>query len=75
MLRSHDETTWTLADLKKQLRHEVETREKSSLGQSDKDKTQRLIIKSRNPKISTRLVILSDPLKGRLPSKRGKDFT
>ena len=34
MLRSHDETTWTLADLRKQLRHEVETREKSSLGQS-----------------------------------------
>ena len=37
MLRSHDETTWTLADLRKQLRHEVETREKSSLGQSDKE--------------------------------------
>ena len=37
MLRSHDETAWTLADLRKQLRHEVETREKSSLGQSDKE--------------------------------------
>ena len=37
MLRSHDETTWTLAYLRKQLRHEVETREKSSLGQSDKE--------------------------------------
>ena len=37
MLRSHDETTWTLADLRKQLRHEVETREKSSLEQSDKE--------------------------------------
>ena len=37
MLRSHHETTWTLADLRKQLRHEVETREKSSLGQSDKE--------------------------------------
>ena len=37
MLRSHDETTWTLADLRKQLQHEVETREKSSLGQSDKE--------------------------------------
>ena len=37
MLRSHDETTWTLADLRKQLRHEVETREKSSLAQSDKE--------------------------------------
>ena len=37
MLRSHDETTWTLADLIKQLRHEVETREKRSLGQSDKE--------------------------------------
>ena len=37
MLRSHDEATWTLADLRKQLRHEVETREKSSLGQSDKE--------------------------------------
>ena len=32
MLRSHDETTWTLAGLRKQLWHEVETREKSSLG-------------------------------------------
>ena len=31
------ETTWTLADLRKQLRHEVETREKSSLEQSDKE--------------------------------------
>ena len=29
--------TWTLADLRKQLGHEVETREKSSLGQSDKE--------------------------------------
>ena len=37
MLRSHDEATWTLADLRKQLRHEVEKREKSSLGQSDKE--------------------------------------
>ena len=37
MLRSHDQTTWTLADLRKQLRHEVETRENSSLGQSDKE--------------------------------------
>ena len=37
MLRSHDEATWTLADLRKQLQHEVETREKSSLGQSDKE--------------------------------------
>ena len=37
MLRSHDEMTWTLADLRKQLQHEVETREKSSLGQSDKE--------------------------------------
>ena len=37
MLRSHDETTWTLADLRKQLRHEVEKRAKSSLGQSDKE--------------------------------------
>ena len=37
MLRSHDETTCTLADLRKQLRHEVETRENSSLGQSDKE--------------------------------------
>ena len=36
MLRSHDQTTWTLAGLRKQLWHEVETREKSSLGQSDK---------------------------------------
>ena len=36
MLRSHDETTWTLADLRKQLRNEVETKE-SSLGQSDKE--------------------------------------
>ena len=35
MLRSHDETTWTLADLRKHLRHEVETREKSSLGPSE----------------------------------------
>ena len=25
MLRRHDETTWTLADLRKQLRHEVES--------------------------------------------------
>ena len=37
MLRSHDETTWTLADLRMQLRHEVETRETSNLGQSDKE--------------------------------------
>ena len=37
MLRSHDATTWTLADLRKQLPHEVETRDKSSLGQSDKE--------------------------------------
>ena len=37
MFRNHDETTWTLADLRKQLRHEVETREKSSLEQSDKE--------------------------------------
>ena len=37
MLRSLDETTWTLADLREKLRHEVETREKSSLGQSDKE--------------------------------------
>jgi len=39
MLRSHDETTWTLADLRKQLWHEVETRGKSSLGQSDKEES------------------------------------
>ena len=37
MLRSHDQPTWTLADLRKQLWREVETREKSSLGQSDKE--------------------------------------
>ena len=37
MLRSHDQATWTSADLRKQLLHEVETREKSSLGQSDKE--------------------------------------
>ena len=37
MLRVHDETTWTLDDLRKQLWHEAETREKSSLGQSDKE--------------------------------------
>ena len=37
MLRSHDEMTWTLADLRKQIQHEVETREKSSLGLSDKE--------------------------------------
>ena len=37
MLRSHDETTWTLADPGKQLRREVEISEKSSQGQSDKE--------------------------------------
>ena len=37
MLRSHDQTPWTLVDFRKQLQHEVETREKSSLGQSDKE--------------------------------------
>ena len=36
MLRSHDEMTWTLADHREQPQHEVETREKSCLGQSDK---------------------------------------
>ena len=37
MSKSHDETTWTLADLRKNLWHEVETREKSSLSQFDKE--------------------------------------
>ena len=37
MLRSHDEVVWTLADLRKQLWHGVETREKGSLGQSEKE--------------------------------------
>lgn len=37
MSRSHDKMTWTLPDLRKQPGHEVETREKSSLGQSDKE--------------------------------------
>ena len=34
---SHHEMTWTLADLRKQLQHEVVTRETSSLGQCDKE--------------------------------------
>ena len=37
VLRSHDETPWSLADLRKQLRLVLEIREKSSLGQSDKE--------------------------------------
>ena len=43
VLRSHDETPWSLADLRKQLRLVLEMREKNSLGQSDTEVSALLI--------------------------------
>ena len=67
MLRSHDETTWTLADLRKQLRHEVETREKSSLGQSDKE------VSVPNPQFNSKFTTAGAWFYGALGRENGKN--
>ena len=67
MLRSHDETTWTLADLRKQLRHEVETREKSSLGQCDKE------VSAPNPPFNSKFPTAGALFSGALGGEKSKN--
>ena len=71
MLRSHDETTWTLADLRKRLRPDVETREKNSLGQSDEEVS--VTNPSFNSKFPTAGALFFDAL-GRENAKNGCTF-
>ena len=67
MLRSHEETTWTLADLRMQLHHEVETREKSSLGQSDKE------VSVPNPPFNSKFPTAGALFPGALGRENGKN--